>query len=149
MVRPPDPELLGYLASYDPHISRLALAVREAVLEEAPEAVESIFRGYATVVGFSFTGKPLKDGFCHVVTYSTHVNLGFNRGALLSDPTGALAGSGKLIRHLRIRDETEVNSRLVRGLIQAAIEQISQTTRGERGGVSKGAAKRGKRPKRR
>jgi len=149
MVKPPDPALLGYLASYDPHISRLALAVREAVLEEAPEAVESIFKGYATVVAFSFTGKPLKDGFCHVVTYSTHVNLGFNRGALLPDPTGALAGTGKLIRHITIRNEQDANRPLVRGFIQAAIEQVSQPSRDGRRPASKAVPKRGRRPKRR
>src|ERR1051326_2753973 len=99
MARPPERVLLSYLASYDPHVARLALALREVVLEEAPEAIESIFKGYAVAIGFSFTGKPMKDGFCHIATYSTHVNLGFNRGALLSDPNGVLAGTGKMIRH--------------------------------------------------
>ena len=92
MSRPPDSQLLSYLASYDPHISELTLALREMVLQEAPGAIESVSRGYAFAIGFSFTGKPLKDGFCHVVTYSTHVNLGFNRGALLPDPNGVLIG---------------------------------------------------------
>lgn len=54
----------------------------------------SISKGYASAIGYSFTGKPLKDGFCHIVTYSTHVNLGFNRGALLPDPKGILVGKG-------------------------------------------------------
>lgn len=148
MVRPPDPVLLGYLASYDPHVSRLALAVRETVLEEAPEARESIFKGYATVVAFSFTGKPIRDGFCHVVTYSTHVNLGFNRGALLSDPTSALAGTGKLIRHLAIRSEHDASRPLVRGFIQAAIEQVRQAPGSRPRPASQGAAKRGKGPRR-
>jgi hypothetical protein len=124
MVRPPDPVLLEYLASYDPHVSRLALAVREVVLEEAPEAVESIFKGYATVIGFSFAGKPLKDGFCHVVTYSSYVNLGFNRGALLPDPNRALAGKGKLIRHITIRNERDLDRQVVRRFLQSAIEQV-------------------------
>jgi hypothetical protein len=86
MVKPPDPVLLSYLASYDPNVAGLALAMREVVLEEAPEAVESFFKGYAVTIGFSLTNKPLKNGFCHIVTYSTYVNLGFNRGALLPDP---------------------------------------------------------------
>ena len=139
MFRPPDPELLGHLASYDPHVSRLALAVREVVLEEAPEAIESIFRGYATVIGFSFTGKPLKDGFCHIVTYSSHVNLGFNRGALLPDPHRTLAGSGKLIRHITIRNEKDLDRQVIRRFLQAAIEQVTRTSRGESRGTSKGA----------
>ena len=97
MTRPPARQLLGYRAPYGPHVSNLTLAVRDVVLEEAPQAVESISKGYALAIGYSFTGKPLKDGFCHIVTYSTHVNLGFNRGALLPDPSGVLIGKGKAI----------------------------------------------------
>jgi len=133
MIRPPDRMLLSHLASYDPHISTLTLALREAVLEEAPEAIESIVKGYALAIGFSFTGKPLKDGFCHVVTYSTHVNLGFNRGALLPDPNRLLAGSGKMIRHITIRDENDLNHPFVRRFLQAAIEQVREAAPANRG----------------
>jgi hypothetical protein len=52
-----DRQLLNYLAAYDPHTSNLALAPREVVLEEAPDAIESISKGYAVVIGFSFTGQ--------------------------------------------------------------------------------------------
>jgi hypothetical protein len=98
--------------------------VREVVLEEAPQAIESISKGYALAIGYSFTGKPLKDGFCHIVTYSTHVNLGFNRGALLPDPKGILTGKGKSIRHITIREESEVERPFVRRYLQAAIDQV-------------------------
>jgi hypothetical protein len=124
MPRLPDRQLLSYLASYDPHVSELTLALRDVVLEEAPDAIESIIKGYAVAIGFSFTGKPLKDGFCHVVTYSSHVNLGFNRGALLPDPNVALQGTGKLIRHITIRKQNELDRPLVRRYLQAAIEQV-------------------------
>lgn len=59
MTRSPDHRLLTYLARYDPHITHLTLALRELVLEETPEAIESIVKGYAVAIGFSFTGKPL------------------------------------------------------------------------------------------
>jgi hypothetical protein len=126
MVKPPDQLLLGHLATYDPHVANLALALREIVLEEAPEAIESIAKGYAVAIGFSFTGKPLKDGFCHVVTYSSHVNLGFNQGALLPDPNKVLLGSGKSIRHITIRSEHELNRAPVRRYLQMAIERAAR-----------------------
>lgn len=125
MVRPPDRQFLSYLAAYDPHISNLTLALREIVLEEAPEAVESIVKGYALAIGFSFTGKPLKDGFCHVVAYGSHVNLGFNRGAQLPDPNRVLIGTGKSMRHLTIHNQSELERPFVRRYIQAAIEQVT------------------------
>jgi hypothetical protein len=124
MIRPPDRRLLTCLARCDPHVSHLALALRELVLEEAPEAIESLVDGYAVSIGFSFTGKPLKDGFCHVVAYSTHVNLGFNRGALLADPNRVLAGNGKLIRHITIKNQSELDRPFVRRYVQAAIEMV-------------------------
>jgi hypothetical protein len=124
MARPPDRLLITYLATYDPQISSLTLAVRAMVLEEAPEAIESISKGYALAIGFSFTGKPLKDGFCHIATYTGHVNLGFNRGALLPDPGGILEGTGKLIRHIPIHGENDLARPVVRRLVQAAIEQV-------------------------
>jgi hypothetical protein len=127
MTRAPDCQLLTYLASYGPHISDLTLALRDAVLEEAPDAVESIVKGYALAIGFSFTGKPLKDGFCHIVTYSSHVNLGFNRGALLPDPNRVLIGKGKSIRHITIHDQSELDQPFIRRYLQAAIEQVGES----------------------
>ena len=124
MSRPPDCQLLSYLAAYDRHISDLTLALREVVLEEAPDAIESVSKGYAVAVGFSFTGKPLKDGFCHIVTYRTHVNLGFNRGALLPDPNRVLKGTGKAIRHVPIHNQSELERPFVRRYLQVAIEQV-------------------------
>jgi hypothetical protein len=126
MPRPPERRLLSFLASYDPHVADLTLALREVVLEEAPDAIESIVKGYAVAIGFSFTGKPLKDGFCHIVTYSSYVNLGFNRGALLPDPNRVLAGKGKMIRHITIRDQKELERQFIRRYLQASIEQISR-----------------------
>jgi len=127
MTRAPDRRLLTYLAPYGPNITELTLALREAVLEEAPDAMESIVKGYALAIGFSFTGKPLKDGFCHVVTYPSHINLGFNRGALLPDPNRVLIGKGKSIRHITIRDQSELDRPLIRRYLQAAIEQVSES----------------------
>ena len=129
MAKPPSRLLLSYLAPYDPHVSDLTLALREVVLDEAPDAIESISKGYAVAIGFSFTGKPLKDAFCHVVTYSTHVNLGFNRGALLADPNKVLAGNGKMIRHVTIHNPDDLNRPFLRRYLQAAIEQVGDTRR--------------------
>lgn len=126
MPRPPDRKLLSYLAPYDPHISKLALALREVVLEEAPDAIETVVKSYAVSIGFSFTGKPLRDGFCHVVAYSSHVNLGFNRGALLPDPNKILVGNGKAIRHITIQDQRDLERPFLRRYLQAAIEQVGR-----------------------
>ena len=83
--------------------------------------------GYALAIGFSFTGKPLKDGFCHIVACKSWVNLGFNRGALLPDPGKALLGTGKLIRHVTIQNHDDLERPLIRRFLQAAIQQVNES----------------------
>jgi hypothetical protein len=123
-VRPPDPRLLGFLAAYDPHIAELALALREMLLEAAPDAIEAIYDAYnAVAIGFSFTGR-LKDTFCHVATYAHHVNLGFNRGATLADPHKVLQGTGKSVRHIKVARIGDLAAPDVARYIHEAITQI-------------------------
>ena len=129
MRRPPDPQLLGFLAAYDPHIADLALALREIVLDEAPDASESVYQVYTVAIWFGCSGK-MKDMFCYIATNAKHVNLGFPRGATLADPNRVLEGDGKTMRHIKIRTLEDVERPFVRRYLQAAMEQVSTSTRG-------------------
>src|ERR1700749_330387 len=124
MCRPPHPELLGFLEAYDRPISDLALALRESILEEAPNASESIYRVYTVAIWFGFTGK-MKDMFCYITTHGKHVNLGFPRGATLPDLNRVLEGEGKAMRHIKFASERDLDRPFVRRYIQAAIEQVA------------------------
>jgi hypothetical protein len=116
------PELLEFLSAYDAKIATLALAVRPFVLTEVPNASESIYDAYnAVAMGYSFTGR-LKESFCHVAVYSKHVNLGFNRGADLADPRGLLQGTGKQVRHVTIREATDLNNGAMKTFLRAAVK---------------------------
>src|SRR5262245_58866288 len=124
MVRPPDPRLLEYLSAYDPPIGQLALALRVFVLDEAPDAIESIYDAYnAVAFGFSFTGR-LKEGFIHIASYSKHVNLGFNRGASMPDPNKVLVGKGSTVRHIKFLPGVDPNRPYLRRYILAAIDSV-------------------------
>jgi hypothetical protein len=130
MRRPPDPQLLGFLEAYDRHISDLALALREIVLEESPDASESIYQVYTVAIWFGFSGK-MKDMFCYIATNAKHVNLGFPRGTSLADPNRILEGDGKTMRHIKFASMHDVERPFVRRYIQAAMEQAAPAgTRG-------------------
>ncbi len=124
MQRPPDPQLLGFLKAYDRHISDLAIALREVILEEVPDASESIYQGYTVAIWFGFSGK-MKDMFCYIATNAGHVNLGFPRGTSLPDPNRVLEGHGKTMRHIKFRSQDDVERPFVRRYIQAALEQAA------------------------
>jgi hypothetical protein len=130
MDRPPDPQLLGFLDAYDRHISEIALALREIILEEAPDASESIYQVYTVAVWFGFSGK-MKDMFCYMTTNAGHVNLGFPCGASLPDPNGVLEGDGKNMRHIKFASLRELERPFVRRYIRASMEQAAPVgTRG-------------------
>lgn len=154
MLRPPDPRLLGFLEAYDRHIADLALALREVILEEVPDASESIYQVYTVAIWFGFSGK-MKDMFCYIATNAEHINLGFPRGSSLPDPHGVLEGEGKAMRHIKIRSQRDLERPFLRRYIQSAIEQVAElgakgtgesVVKSERGVQSKrrGKKRRGK-----
>jgi hypothetical protein len=123
----PRPEYLQFLLPYGPATTKLALATRALVLEEAPGATELIYDAYSAVAtGYSFTGRP-GDACVHIAVYPKWVNLGFNRGSALNDPEGLLTGSGRWIRHIRISTEADLQRPAVRKLVKAAVKQVKRT----------------------
>jgi hypothetical protein len=119
--RPPSEELIRLLSQFDLSVGELALGLREIVLDEAPAAVEKLFRVYALVFWYSLTGK-MGDAFCQVVVYPKGVNLMFNRGAELNDPDGVLVGEGKIIRHIKVRRPEDLKNRHLRKFIRRALK---------------------------
>jgi hypothetical protein len=58
--------------------------------------------------------------FGYVNAFTAHVNVGFFLGAHLADPAGLLEGSGKNMRHVKLRPGSEVDRQALAGLILAA-----------------------------
>ncbi|HLK05905.1 MAG TPA: DUF1801 domain-containing protein [Candidatus Acidoferrum sp.] len=62
--------------------------------------------------------------FGYVNVFATHVNVGFFHGAALKDPARLLQGTGKFMRHVKLRPGTAVNEAALNGLIDAAYSDI-------------------------
>jgi hypothetical protein len=58
--------------------------------------------------------------FAYVDAFTAHVNVGFFRGAELNDPAGLLEGSGKYMRHVKLRPGIEADAAALSGLIKSA-----------------------------
>ena len=124
-LRLADPQYLKLLLFYSKAVQELALAARKLILEEAPEASEFVYEVYTIADHFTFTERP-SDAFIFTTTHAHWVNLGFNFGSLLTDPEGLLRGDGKLIRHIRIAQATDLDAPAVRELIRSAIAQAER-----------------------
>ena len=58
--------------------------------------------------------------FGYVSVFTNHVNVGFFHGAELFDPNGLLEGTGKFMRHVKLRPDHEVDEAALRKLIDTA-----------------------------
>ena len=58
--------------------------------------------------------------FGYVNAFKAHVNVGFFRGAEIADPEGLLEGTGKFMRHVKLRPERDVDAQGLMKLIETA-----------------------------
>ena len=62
--------------------------------------------------------------FAYVNVFTSHVNVGFFQGAALPDPARLLQGTGKFMRHVKLRPGTATNAAALSRLIHAAYSDI-------------------------
>lgn len=62
--------------------------------------------------------------FGYVNAFKAHVNVGFFQGATLTDPAGLLEGSGKYMRHVKLKPGAVVNAAALARLIDDAYSDI-------------------------
>ena len=62
--------------------------------------------------------------FGYVNVFTSHVNVGFFQGAALPDPARLLQGTGKFMRHVKLRPGTATNAAALSKLIEAAYSDI-------------------------
>ena len=70
--------------------------------------------------------------FAYVNTFTKHVNVGFFNGADLPDPSALLEGTGKRMRHVKLRPAAQVDERALRELIAAAYEDARAFVQADR-----------------
>ena len=69
--------------------------------------------------------------FAYVNAFKEHVNVGFFRGAEIADPEGLLEGSGKFMRHVKLRPERDVDARALMKLIETAYADMKERLKAE------------------
>jgi hypothetical protein len=89
--------------------------LRAFVLDLYPSANELLYHTHALTAVFSISEK-LGDAYCLIAVYTKHLNLGFNKGTLQSDPHALLTGTGNLMRHLSITTPDDYRNARVKTL---------------------------------
>ncbi len=90
--------------------------LRRLIGSVAPEAHEII---YHDALGYGPTDSGF-DRILYVTVFETHINLGFFFGGFLPDPERLLVGSGKRMRHIKIRSLQESENPAITSLLAQA-----------------------------
>jgi hypothetical protein len=62
--------------------------------------------------------------FGYVNAFRSHVNVGFFKGAVLRDPARLLEGTGKRMRHVKLKPGVDVDAVALTDLIHAAYQDM-------------------------
>jgi hypothetical protein len=62
--------------------------------------------------------------FGYVNVFTSHVNVGFFQGAALRDPAHLLQGTGRFMRHVKLKPGSAINDLALSRLIETAYEDI-------------------------
>jgi hypothetical protein len=110
-----DPDVAAWFSDYD--LRGFALPWFEQMRRCGADVRELLHDGHPTAcVGDA--------AFGYVNAFTVHVNIGFFHGAALDDPAGLLEGSGKRMRHVKLRWARPANAAALSELIVAAYRDI-------------------------
>jgi hypothetical protein len=114
-----DAQFETLLAASSPDIAATARALRRAVADANPTATQSVDLP-DRLLAFG-TGPKLRDMLFAIIPHAAHVNLQLADGADLPNPDGLIEGTGKRVRHVKVRTAEAAGSAAVRGVIDAEI----------------------------
>jgi hypothetical protein len=114
------------LAGVPPDLVALARRLRAVILEVDPDAVETVRLG-DNAATYGVGPRKMTDGYAYIMPLRGYVNLGFYQGAALPDPAQLLEGTGKSLRHVKIRSLTDADRPEVKSLVAAALDQRRHT----------------------
>ena len=116
---PLDAQIDRLLEAHAPSVQATARALRDAIRVEIDEVDERVDFGNKLIAyGRSMR---MRDLLFAVIPHAAHVNLQLADGIDLRDPTGIVEGTGKRIRHVKVRSVEDASAPAVRDLIRAQL----------------------------
>ncbi len=114
------------------HASRemkeIATALRTLMADVMPGVTEVAWVQQGNA-GYGVGPRKMSEQFCYIMPASKHVNLGFYYGASLDDPDALLEGTGKSLRHVKVRSVADAKSAALRKLVQKAAVHLPKLKR--------------------
>ena len=108
------------LAIASPELRPLCKILRRLITSLHADFVELVWPKQR-IASYGVGPKKMSEHYAYIAVQSAHVNLGFYHGAGLTDGKGLLEGTGKKLRHVKLRDVAAAKSPALAALLRAAI----------------------------
>ena len=108
----------AFFAGYSSEVQAICRTLRTMVRSGMPEAKEVLFARH-NHTGYLFT-ESMHDRVCDICPLKDYVRLGFDYGGYLADPEQMLEGTGKRMRHVKVRTVKEAENPALKHLVEAA-----------------------------
>lgn len=100
----------------------VAIRLREVILALDSNACEVVRLGDKAAT-YGLGPKKMSEGYTYILPYKNWVNLGFYKGAVLTDANGLLEGTGKNMRHVKTYSIEDAERPEIKELLKLALEE--------------------------
>ena len=119
-----DPAIENWMHEHSGELGTIAQRWFTALRDCGDDVRELLHDGHPTVcVGDA--------AFAYVNAFKAHVNVGFFRGAEVADPERLLEGTGRFMRHVKLRPDRDVDAAALMKLIEAAYARVKECLKAE------------------
>jgi hypothetical protein len=116
---PTEAEFETLLEPHVPVVAETARALRRLVAEAFPDAMEQVdFGNKLLAVGKTMA---MRDLTFAIIPHTAHVNLQLANGADLPNEDGLIEGTGKRIRHVKVRSVEAAAAPALRAIVDAQV----------------------------
>lgn len=103
-------------------IESIAHELRELVLADHPELIETVRLGDGAA-SYGPGPKKTTESHVYIMPRQDYVNLGFYHGTDLDDPDRLLEGTGKKMRHVKVRSQKDAANPALAALVAEALAE--------------------------
>lgn len=116
------------MATATQEVQALARAAKSIVEQVMPDVIEVVWLNQR-IASYGVGPKKMSEHFCYIALFKERINLGFYYGAELPDPSHLLAGTGSLLRHIKIAELAQLEDPALPQLVAAAATHLPKLKR--------------------
>ena len=110
-----------FIALYSKEVQELAWKARDLIFSVAPDISETVYP-QMKVIRYGTDGNKMSGLVFGLMPTKNGVSLGFMHGTSLPDPENLLEGSGKNLRHVKLKSPEDVARPTLRNLLEAELK---------------------------